>query len=151
MLSINKHTGGSGLRIYNQEDAADFLGLAGEIVSAYVSNNSLPISELPALINGVHAALSGLASGASMTQPAETLQKPTLAEARKSVTPDALISFIDGKPYKILKRHLKGHGLDPHGYRERYGLPSDYPMVCPNYSAQRSKLAKAIGLGRPGG
>ena len=137
------------MKIYNQEDATDFLDLAGEIVAAYVANNSLPIYELPSLITSVHAALGGLASGVSNVPPAETLQKPTLAQARKSVTPDALISFIDGKPYKTLKRHLKGHGLDPHRYRERYGLPPDYPMVCPNYSAQRSKLAKSFGLGRP--
>ncbi|WP_238179377.1 MucR family transcriptional regulator [Methylobacterium oxalidis] len=127
----------------------DFVELAGDIVSAYVSNNSLPVAELPALIMSVHAALNGLVKGEAA--PAETVEKPTSAQVRKSITPDALISFIDGKPYKTLKRHLSTHGLDPYSYRQRYGLPNDYPMVAAAYAAQRSELAKSIGLGRPGG
>jgi predicted transcriptional regulator len=125
---------------------------ASEIVAAYVSNNSIPASELPSLIQSVHNAISGLASGSvpgGATSAAE-VERPTPAEIRKSVRPDGLVSFIDGKTYKTLKRHLSSHGLDPRGYRERYGLPADYPMVAPSYAAQRSALAKAIGLGRPG-
>ncbi|WP_336487369.1 MucR family transcriptional regulator [Methylobacterium nigriterrae] len=128
----------------------EFITLAGDIVSAYVSNNSIPVAELPALIASVHAALNALAAGPSAAAPAEEAEKATPAQVRKSVTPDALISFIDGKPYKTLKRHLTGHGLDPYSYRQRYGLPADYPMVAANYAAQRSELAKSIGLGRAG-
>ncbi|MEA1831266.1 MucR family transcriptional regulator [Methylobacterium durans] len=123
--------------------------LAADIVSAYVAKNSLPIGELPSLIASVHTALNGLTSGTAQAAEDE-VEKATPSQIRKSVTPDALISFIDGRPYKTLKRHLTGHGLDPHSYRQRFGLPGDYPMVCANYAAQRSELAKAIGLGRPG-
>ncbi|KAB1069605.1 MucR family transcriptional regulator [Methylobacterium planeticum] len=129
----------------------EFIALAGDIVSAYVSNNSVPVAELPSLIASIHTALQGLSTGAATAAAAETVEKPTPAQVRKSITPDALISFIDGKPYKTLKRHLTGHGLDPYSYRQRYGLPSDYPMVAANYAAQRSELAKSIGLGRAGG
>src|SRR4051794_821763 len=76
--------------------------------------------------------------------------KPTPAESRRSVTPEALISFIDAKPYKTPKRHLTKYGLDPYSYRDCYGLPKDYPMVAANYAAQRSELAKNSGLGRLG-
>jgi predicted transcriptional regulator len=128
--------------------AVDFIELAGDIVSAYVSNNSVPTSELPSLIQGIHAALTRLASGAAKPAPEEIHEKPTPAQIRKSVTPGGLVSFLDGKTYKTLKRHLTGHGLDPYSYRQRYGLPADYPMVAPDYAAQRSALAKSIGLGR---
>jgi predicted transcriptional regulator len=130
--------------------APEFVTLATDIVCAYVSNNSVPVADLPALLGSVHAALNGLASGAVAAAPAETVEKPSPAQIRRSITPDALISFLDGKPYKTLKRHLAAHGLDPHAYRQRYGLPTDYPMVAPSYAAQRSELARAIGLGRPG-
>jgi predicted transcriptional regulator len=133
-----------------QEPAPDFIELAAEIVSAYVANNSVPIAEVSALIGNVHKALNGLARGSASTPATAEVERATPAQIRKSITPDALISFIDGKPYKTLKRHLTGHGLDPHRYREQYGLPRDYPMVAANYAAQRSELAKAIGLGRLG-
>ena len=128
----------------------NFVDLAGDIVAAYVSNNSVPTSELPSLIQGIHAALTRLASGAAEPAPEEIHEKPTPAQIRKSVTPGGLVSFLDGKTYKTLKRHLTGHGLDPHSYRQRYGLPADYPMVASDYAAQRSALAKSIGLGRLG-
>ncbi|GJE43140.1 MucR family transcriptional regulator [Methylobacterium soli] len=133
-----------------QEPAPDFIELAAEIVSAYVANNPLPVSELAALIGNVHKALNGLVTGSASIALAAEVEKVTPAQIRKSITPDALISFIDGKPYKTLKRHLAGHGLDPHTYREKYGLPRDYPMVAASYAAKRSELARAIGLGRPG-
>jgi predicted transcriptional regulator len=95
--------------------------------------------------------LIGLSGSVEAAPAPESVEKPTPAQVRKSITPDAIISFIDGKAYKTMKRHLGTHGLDPHSYRQRYGLPSDYPMVAPNYAAQRSALAKSIGLGRPGG
>jgi predicted transcriptional regulator len=128
--------------------AVDFVALASDIVAAYVSNNSVPTSELPSLIQGIHAALTRLASGAAEPAPEEIHEKPTPAQIRKSVTPGGLVSFLDGKTYKTLKRHLTSHGLDPHSYRQRFGLPADYPMVAPEYAARRSELAKSIGLGR---
>ena len=130
--------------------APEFIELAADIIAAYVSNNPVPVAELPALIGNVHAALNGLAGGGSEAAAEET-EKATPAQIRKSITPNALISFVDGKPYKTLKRHLASHGLDPHSYRQRYGLPSDYPMAAASYAAQRSELAKAIGLGRTSG
>ncbi|KAB1075460.1 MucR family transcriptional regulator [Methylobacterium soli] len=133
-----------------QGSSPEFVAIAAEIVSAYVANNSVPVAELPALLSNVHAALNGLATGAAQAPAAKEVEKPTASQIRKSITPDALISFIDGKPYKTLKRHLSANDLDPHSYRERYGLPRDYPLVAPNYAAQRSELARAIGLGRPG-
>ena len=133
-----------------QEPTPDFIELAAQIVSAYVANNPVPVAELSALIGNVHSALNGLATGSASTPATAEVEKVTPAQIRKSITPDALISFLDGKPYKTLKRHLTGHGLDPHSYRERYGLPKEYPMVAASYAAQRSELAKAIGLGRPG-
>jgi predicted transcriptional regulator len=128
--------------------------LAGGIVAAYVSNNSVPLTELPNLIRSVHGAMAGLVTGTLAAESGSAAQsdveQPSPAQIRKSVRDDGIISFIDGETYKTLKRHLGANGLDPRSYRERYGLPADYPMVAPNYAAQRSALAKAIGLGRPG-
>lgn len=120
--------------------------LTADVVSAYVSNNPVPVGDLPGLINQVHAALKGTAAGLSAEQP-EAL-KPAVP-IRKSVTPDYIISLEDGKKFKSLKRHLSTHyGLTPNEYRARWGLPADYPMVAPNYAAARSALAKTMGLGR---
>lgn len=119
-----------------------------DVVSAYVANNSLPIAELPTLIASIFETLGSL-SGAPAVQEAETVEKATPAQIRKSIRPEGLVSFIDGKSYKTLKRHLTKHGLDPYSYRERYGLPSDYPTTAADYSAQRSALAKELGLGQP--
>ncbi len=127
----------------------DYIERTVDVVAAYVSNNSVPTAELPTLIASVHEALNRVASG-PVAQTSEAFEKPTPAQVRKSIRPDGLISFIDGKSYKTLKRHLTKHGLDPHTYRERYGLPADYPTTSANYSAQRSALAKSLGLGQPG-
>jgi predicted transcriptional regulator len=124
----------------------DFLDLTTTIVSAYVSKNSVRPGDMPDLLASVHAALTGLGQGAPTEAP--TPQKLTPAQIRKSITPDALISFIDGKPYKTLKRHLTGNGLTIEQYRERYGLPWDYPSTAASYSAQRSELARSFGLGQ---
>nr|WP_276082314.1 MucR family transcriptional regulator [Methylobacterium sp. GC_Met_2] len=128
--------------------------MAGDIVAAYVSNNPVPAAELPALIARVHGAIAGLVSGTLTVETGTAAQpdidRPSAAQIRKSVRPDGIVSFIDGKTYKTLKRHLTSHGLDPRAYRDRYGLPADYPMVAPAYAEQRSALAKAIGLGQPG-
>ncbi|MGH1570870.1 MucR family transcriptional regulator [Methylobacterium sp. P31] len=128
------------------EQQQTFIEQASDIVSAYVSNNSVPISELPGLLAGVHAALTKLSAPAAAAT--EAADKPTPAQIRKSVTPDALISFIDGKPYKTLKRHLSRNGLTIEQYRERFGLPRDYPSTAASYSAQRSELARSLGLGQ---
>lgn len=124
----------------------DTLTMAAEIVSAYVSRNHLQPSELPALIASVHAALAGLGSPAT-AQPSGP-EKPTAAQIRKSISPDALLSFEDGKSYKTLKRHLGLHGLTAETYRAKWGLPVDYPMTAASYSAQRSALALSLGLGQ---
>ncbi len=120
--------------------------LTTEIVGAYVLANSIAASDLPGLIHGVHQALTG--AGQPQAAPEEADAKATTGQIRKSISPDTLISFEDGKPYKSLKRHLSTRGLTPEDYRAKWGLPKDYPMVAPNYSAQRSALAKTLGLGR---
>ncbi|MER9181431.1 MucR family transcriptional regulator [Mesorhizobium sp. M0767] len=120
--------------------------LTADVVSAYVSNNPVPVGDLPALIGQVHAALKGTVDNVSAEMP-EAL-KPAVP-IRKSVTPDYIISLEDGKKFKSLKRHLSTHyGLTPDEYRAKWGLPADYPMVAPNYAAARSALAKTMGLGR---
>ncbi|WP_024586011.1 MucR family transcriptional regulator [Aliihoeflea sp. 2WW] len=123
--------------------------LTAEIVSAYVSNNPVPAAELAALIAAVHSALVTLGTP-SVPEP-EKAQKPAV-NPKKSVFPDYIISLEDGKHYKSLKRHLMANfGLTPEEYRSKWGLPSDYPMVAPNYAAARSALAKQMGLGRKAG
>ncbi|KQP00279.1 MucR family transcriptional regulator [Methylobacterium sp. Leaf91] len=131
-----------------QNIASDYIALAADIVSAYVSNNSLPTSELPNILNSVHAAIRGLAAGGSASAPTDGIEKPTPSQIKKSITPDGLISFEDSKPYKTLRRHLTIRGLSPEAYRAKYGLPADYPMTSANYSAARSALAKQLGLGQ---
>ena len=121
--------------------------LAAEMVAAFVSNNSVPTSELPALIYAVHTAVARLAVGPENAPPQVEAKAPAVP-IRKSITPDYLICLEDGKRFKSLRRHLAGLGLTPEQYREKWKLPSDYPMVAPNYAAQRSAMAKQIGLGQ---
>jgi predicted transcriptional regulator len=125
----------------------DQVELAAEIVSAFVSNNPLPKSELPALIHAVHSAVERLAAGPESAPPQVEAKTPAVP-IRKSITPDYLISLEDGKRYKLLRRHLTRLGLTPTQYRAKWNLPSDYPMVAANYAARRSELAKKIGLGQ---
>jgi predicted transcriptional regulator len=115
------------------------------IVAAYVETNELPIQHLPDLIRSVHQALGSLGAASEAPAPATTA---TTAQIRRSITPDALISFEDGKTYKQLKRHLTALGMTPDQYRAKWGLPPDYPMVTASYSAARSAIAKTFGLGR---
>ena len=129
-----------------ERGAPDFTELTTTLVAAYVSKNHVQPSEIGALIATMHAALIGLGNAAAPA--ASAAEKLTPAQIRKSITPDTLISFIDGKPYKTLKRHLTGAGMTIEGYRERFGLPRDYPSTAANYSAQRSALAKNLGLGQ---
>lgn len=124
----------------------DFVALTGDVVSAYVSNNSIPTADLAGLIDAVYQALHGLKTSSGEAQ--DKTEKATPAQVRKSITPDALISFEDGKPYKTLRRHLTIRGLTPEMYRAKHGLPVDYPMTSATYSAQRSALAQSLGLGR---
>jgi predicted transcriptional regulator len=131
----------------DQTNKEDLLALTTEIVSSYLSNNTLPVSEIPSVIEHVFKTLANVsAEGGGMAdrpQPAVPI--------KRSVTPDYIICLEDGKKLKMLKRHLKtAYNMTPEEYRERWGLPADYPMVAPNYAKQRSKLAKDIGLGTRG-
>jgi predicted transcriptional regulator len=128
-----------------QKSSASLIELAADIVSAYVSKNSVPVAELPNLIASVHTSLTNLGQAASV-EP-EKLTPPV--PIKKTVTPDYLISLEDGRQYKSLKRHLSTRGLSPEEYRRKWGLPHDYPMVAANYAAMRSEVAKSSGLGRP--
>ena len=123
------------------------LGLTGEIVSSYVSKNVISVSDLPALISSVHQSLT------SLGQPQAAVEAPTelkpAVPVKKSVTPDYIVCLEDGKKLKMLKRHLNSvYDLTPDAYRAKWGLPSDYPMVAPNYAKARSDLALKLGLGR---
>ncbi|RWD71069.1 MucR family transcriptional regulator [Mesorhizobium sp.] len=129
----------------NEAQAADLVGLTADIVSAYVSQNPLPVTGLPELIASIHSSLTGLGQPNVIELPK---QEPAI-NPKRSVTPDHIICLEDGKKFKSLKRHLSvPYGLSPDEYREKWGLKPDYPMVAPNYAAQRSTLAKAAGLGR---
>jgi predicted transcriptional regulator len=135
-----------------QSESNDLLTLTAEIVAAYVSNAAhVKADEIPAVIRSVHQALQeSSAPQAEDAEPAAPAAKMDKRQINKSITPDALISFVDGKPYKTLKRHLSRHGMDMKAYREQYGLPADYPSVAPNYSAARSEMARKLGLGARG-
>jgi predicted transcriptional regulator len=121
------------------------VGLTTDVVSAYVTKNSVSASALPEIISSVYAALTALSAPAATPEAAKPVPAVPI---KKSITPDYLISLEDGRRYKSLKRHLSGHGLTPAEYRTKWGLPADYPMVAPNYAATRSALAKSMGLGR---
>ena len=124
----------------------ELLKLSTEIVAAYVSNNPIPVSDLPGMIKSVHATLGGLAGSTAVDTL--TNQKPAVP-VKKSIHPEYIVCLEDGKKLKMLKRYLRSrYGLSPDDYRAKWGLPSDYPMVAPNYAAQRSEFAKKIGLGR---
>lgn len=119
--------------------------LTTEIIAAYVENNRVEVDALPTLIRAVHGALNGLGVDVAVVEVGPP--KPTASQVRKSITDAGLVSFIDGKTYQTLKRHIGRHDMTPDDYRARYGLPADYPIVAPAYAARRSELAKAIGLG----
>lgn len=121
--------------------------VAMRIVRAYSANNHFPIAGLPRLIEIVHGALDGLQK--SPEPVAIAMERPSPAAIRASVTPNALISFVDGRRYKTLKRHLTAHGLSPSAYRKRYDLPDSYPMVAQAYREERSRIARSVGLGQP--
>ncbi len=124
----------------------NYIELSADIVSAYVSNNSVPATDLPLLLQSVYAALTQTAQGQKEEPKAELVPAVSV---RKSVTPDAIICLEDGKSFKSLKRHLRTtYDMTPEQYREKWGLPRDYPMVAPNYAKARSELARTMGLGQ---
>jgi predicted transcriptional regulator len=127
-------------------ETVNYIELAAEIVSAYVSNNSVPASDLPALLGDVHSALVRVSSGAVAAAP--EVAKPAVPP-KKSITNDYLVCLEDGRKFKSLKRHLRTqYNMSPEQYREKWGLPSDNPMVAPAYAKARSALAKQMGLGQ---
>jgi predicted transcriptional regulator len=127
-------------------ETSETVALAADIVAAFVSNNSVAATELPSLIQSVYRALNEAASGVKPQEAAPPLTPAV--PIKKSVTPDYIISLEDGHKYKSLKRHLSTRGMTPDDYRAKWGLPRDYPMVAASYSAQRSQLAKSLGLGQ---
>ena len=128
------------------QDTARLSELTADIVSAYVSNNNVRTEDLASLISDVHSALQRAPNGKA--EPAPEPKQPAVS-IKKSVTPDYLISLENGQKFKSLKRHLmNSYGMTPAEYRAKWGLPSDYPMVAPNYAKSRSELAKSMGLGR---
>jgi predicted transcriptional regulator len=131
--------------------ATDMLSLTAQIVASHVSNNVVESASLPSLIHDVFRALSQVGQ-APAAAPVEKKSPPQAAVPwKKSVFPDYIVCLEDGKKLKMLKRHLKtAYDLTPDAYRERWGLPADYPMVAPNYSNHRSSLAKKSGLGTRG-
>ena len=127
----------------HQANTSGLLELTTEIVSAHVGNNTVALADLPQLISDVYKTLA-----AAGTTPAPVERPQPAVPIKKSVTPDYLVCLEDGKKLKMLKRHLKtAYDMSPEDYRERWGLPNDYPMVAPNYAKHRSTLAKKIGLG----
>jgi predicted transcriptional regulator len=131
----------------NQLSKSDeLLKFASDIVAAYVANNPIPVGEIPGMIRSIHTTLGGLAGGVPVD--GASTQKPAIP-VKKSITPEYIICLEDGKKLKMLKRYLRSrYNLTPEEYRAKWGLPADYPMVAPNYAAQRSEFAKKIGLGR---
>jgi predicted transcriptional regulator len=130
----------------NDTPGKSFIDLTANIVSAYLSNNPTPASEIPALISEIHAALQRVSNG--RTEVPQEPAKPAVS-VKKSVAPDYLVCLEDGKRFKSLKRHLRTqYNMTPEQYRDKWGLPADYPMVAPNYAVARSQLAKKMGLGQ---
>lgn len=137
---------GSIIKMNRSTSSSNYIEIAAEIVAAYVGNNAVPTDDLPILIDDVHRAL--LQVGQGEQAPQAEAPKPAVP-VRRSVTPDYIICLDDGKRFKSLKRHLRTqYDMTPSQYREKWNLPSDYPMVAPNYARARSALAREIGLGQ---
>jgi predicted transcriptional regulator len=144
LIIFRNESDGRIVEMNNSDQSSELLALTTEIVAAHVSNNTVPVGDLPQLINQVYNSLANIGS-----VPAPPAERPQPAvPVKKSVHPDFIICLEDGKKLKMLKRHLKtAYNMTPEAYRERWGLTADYPMVAPNYARQRSRLAKEIGLG----
>ena len=132
----------------NETQQQDLTELTVELLSAFVANNNVRSDDLPGLIASTHAALSGLATTTAEPAASPDQHQPAVTARKSLANRDFIVSLIDGKPYKSLKRHLTGHGLTPEEYRARYGLAATYPMVAPGYSDARREVAKRLGLGR---
>jgi predicted transcriptional regulator len=130
----------------DHSDEASCIQLTTNIVSAYVSNNTVSSAEIPALISQVYSALMRVSKGAADAAPAAPLTPAV--PVKRSITPEYLVCLEDGKKFKSLKRHLRQYRMTPDQYRAKWNLPADYPMVAPNYAAARSQLAKQMGLGQ---
>lgn len=131
----------------DHSDEGSYIRLTANIVSAYVSNNTVSSAEIPTLISQIYSALMRVSNGVQVAVAAEPL-KPAVP-IKRSITPEYLVCLEDGKKFKSLKRHLRTHyDLSPEEYRDKWSLPHDYPMVAPNYAAARSDLAKRMGLGQ---
>lgn len=131
------------------QDKGNLIELTADIVAAYVGNNTVAQADLPKLISSIYQSLAGAMQGAAEPKLAEAAELKPAVPVRKSITPDYIICLEDGKKFKSLKRHLRTHyDLSPEQYREKWGLPADYPMVAPSYAEARSNLAKKIGLGQ---
>lgn len=130
------------------QSSGALLNMTVGIVANYLANNRIGADEVGALITATHSALANV--GTAPVEPDERVARPSAAQIRKSISDQGLVSFLDGKTYQSLRRHLSTRGFTPDSYRETFGLRSDYPMVSPAYSAQRSALAKALGLGQGG-
>lgn len=137
-----------------EEKAQSLRDLVAEVSAAYFANSHVSVAEIGTVIAQIAQSLGaiGEASARQLPEPRETAPEPKLtpAQIRRSVTPDAIVSFEDGRPYKTLRRHLSVRGLTSEQYREKWGLPKDYPMVAPSYSARRSEMARQLGLGSHG-
>lgn len=130
------------------DEKNEIIERTADIVSAYLENNTISAAELPALIQSVHRALTGVSSGAEVV---EAVPRDPAVPIRRSITPDFIICLEDGRKFKSLKRHLRTkYNMSPEEYRAKWGLPKDYPMVAPNYAKARSDLAKQMGLGQGG-
>lgn len=129
----------------SDDTALDRITSTADIVAAYVSNNAIPVDDLPRLIGTIHAAFAGLDAA---DEPAGEVHTPAVSVRKSLASRDHILSLIDGRPMKSLKRHLTTHGLTPDEYRARYNLPASYPMIAPAYSEARSAAAKKRGLGR---
>jgi predicted transcriptional regulator len=130
------------------DEKSEIIEMTADIVSAYVGNNSVAASDLPALIQSIHRALTGVAGGEA---PVEVAPREPAVPVKRSITPDYLVCLEDGRKFKSLKRHLRTkYNMSPEDYRAKWGLAKDYPMVAPNYAKARSDLAKQMGLGQGG-
>jgi len=130
------------------ETKTDTIDMTADIVSAYVGNNTVSVTELPGLIQSVFAALSTISAG---DEPKVEAPKEPAVSIKKSIGADFIICLEDGRKFKSLKRHLRTkYGLSPEEYRTKWGLPKDYPMVAPSYAQARSNLARQMGLGQGG-
>lgn len=126
----------------------DLIALTVEVVAAFVGQNNIRPDDIPSFIASTHAAIAALKDVNGADAQAESTHVPAVSVRKSLASRDHLISLIDGKQYRTLRRHLATHGLTPEEYRARYSLPASYPMVAPSYSEQRSAMAKSLGLGR---